>query len=68
MVNQWKSRSKDILYYNILWNIVQCWYYMLGKRFGLEYNNKLMKYCVYIIYTIAISDSTYIMKIIKRLQ
>ena len=37
----------------------------LGKRIGLEYNNKLMKYGVDII---VICDSTCIMKIIKRLQ
>ena len=40
----------------------------VGKRFGLEYNNNLMKCCVYIIYAIVICDNTYIMKIMKGLQ
>ena len=38
------------------------------KRFGLEYNNNLMKCCVYIICKIIFWDSTYIMKIMKGLQ
>ena len=37
----------------------------LGKRIGLGYNNKLMKCCVNIIYTIVIFDSTCVMKIMK---
>ena len=40
----------------------------LGKGIGLEYNNKLMKCCVNIIYTIVICDSTCVMKIMKWLQ
>ena len=40
----------------------------VGKRFGQEYNNNLMKFCVYIIYTIFIYDSMDIMKIMKGLQ
>ena len=40
----------------------------VGKKFGQEYNNILMKCCVYIIYNIVICDCTYIMKIMKGLQ
>ena len=40
----------------------------VGKRFGQEYNNKLMKCCGYIIYSIDIYDSKCIMKIMKGLQ
>ena len=40
----------------------------LGKRFRLEYNDKLMKCCVNIIYIIVICDSTCVMKILKGLQ
>ena len=40
----------------------------VGKRFGQEYNNGLLKCCVNIIYTIVIYDSIYIMKIMKELQ
>ena len=40
----------------------------VGKRFGLEYNNNLMICCVYIIYTIVICDSMYIMIIMKGLH
>ena len=35
------------------------------KRFGLEYNNILMKCSVYIIYTVVICDSMCIMKKMK---
>ena len=33
------------------------------KRFRLEYNDNMMKCCVYIMYTLVICDITYIMKI-----
>ena len=40
----------------------------VGMRFGLKYNNKLMKCCIYIIYTIVVCDSSYLIKIMKGLQ
>ena len=58
-----KEKGYIILQYTMEYCIILVLF--VGKRFGLKYNDNLMKCCVYIIYTIVICDSTYIMKIMR---
>ena len=66
MVDQNHNEYQGVGIYVLQYTMKYCTILVLyvRKRFGLEYNNNLICF-VYIIYTIVICDSTYIMKIMK---